>query len=200
MCYEAWIPNNNVFDLGMLPKVSCLTNIMNRSEKAVMWEVNVKRCDLEVQQERQMPNLRSTIKNFTQKGTCTLHMLDIQIFGYICYTLLDMQTCWCLWLSNKSKKRGRLWINRQSDAREETSRGWSRHEYRGRSVCVAKKVLTSKGSCSLSKMKKTKSRRTQKRYRLSTANFYSRSFMEMGIRVKEMEYFFHAPNVMVGGG
>lgn len=170
----------------MLTKVSFLTNIMNISEKADMWEVNVKRCDLEVQQERQMPNLRSTIKIVKQKVTCTLNMLDIQIFGYICYTLLDMQTCWCLWLCNKSKKRGKLWINRQSDAREETSRGWSRHEYSGRSVCVAKKVLTSKGSCSLSKMKKTQIRRTQKRYSLSTANSYSRSFMVKGIRVKEM--------------
>ena len=150
---------------------------MNRSEKAEMWEVYVKRCDLEVQQERQMPNLRSTIKIVKQKVTCTLHMLDIQILGYIWFTLLDMQTCWWLWSCNKRKEKGRCWINRQSGAREETSRGWSRHEYRGRSVCVAKKVLTSKGSCSLSKMKQTKSRRTQKRYRLSTANFYSRSFM-----------------------
>ena len=33
-----------------------------------------------------MPNLRSTIKIVKQKVTCTLHMLDIQILGYIWYT------------------------------------------------------------------------------------------------------------------
>lgn len=43
---------------------------------------------------------------------------------------------------------------------------------------MAKSVLTSKGSCSLSKIKKTKIRITQKRYSLSTATFYVRSFME----------------------